>query len=339
MNKISVFFNEEQLQFQPKYEWVLGKKIKHPESTQRAQSIYRALKKEKDLFDIQQTPSIPLKALRDSHNNQLITLYTSAQQLAEGVTFHPCVFPQLKSTQPDPTNINHAGFYCFDSGTPLSRNTWTAAAWSAASAWHAAQALLKEKSRVTYALSRPPGHHATREAFGGYCYFNNASIAAKLLAKKARVAILDIDFHHGNGTQEMFYDSDKVLTLSIHGDPKQHFPYFAGFPNEVGVRDGEGYNMNFILPDGTKLDRYMKTLKRDIIPAIEHFEPDYLILCAGFDTYIHDPIGSFALTTPDYGKIGKLLSRLELPTAVIQEGGYFTKDLGNNVVSLLKGFF
>lgn len=337
MDKIPVFFNIEQLNFQPKYEWVLGKKIKHPETTRRAQSIYRALKKEPEAFDIITTPEIPLLALRQTHNSQLITLYSTAQNIPEGETFHPCVFPQRKTAQPDPNNINHAGFFCFDSGTPLNNNTWTAATWSAASAYHAAKQVGRGKSRVAYALSRPPGHHANKESFGGYCYFNNAAIAARELRKKGRVAIVDIDFHHGNGTQDIFYENDQVLTISIHGNPKRHFPFFAGFPEEVGSGKGKGFNMNIILPDGSGLKPYLKTLKTIVLPAVQHFEPDYLIIAAGFDTYIHDPIGSFELSTQDYEKIGQVLASIKLPTTVIQEGGYFTRDLGDNVVSFLKG--
>jgi acetoin utilization deacetylase AcuC-like enzyme len=336
--KIPVFFNEEQLSFQPKYEWVLGKKIKHPETTRRAQSIYRALKTESRLFSIQPTPDIPVAAIRQSHNYQLITLYSTAQSMPEGEIFHPCVFPQRKTAHPDPTNINHAGFYCFDSGTPLNRDTWVAAAWSAASAYHAAKEVRSGQSKVSYALSRPPGHHANRDSFGGYCYFNNAGIAARALRKQGRVAIVDIDFHHGNGTQDMFYDNEHVLTISIHANPKRHFPYFAGFPEEVGSGKGEGYNMNIILNDGTGATEYIKTLKNIVLPAVRHFEPDYLVVAAGFDTYEHDPIGSFKIKTPEYELIGKTLSLLDLPTVIIQEGGYFTRDLGANVVSFLKGF-
>jgi acetoin utilization deacetylase AcuC-like enzyme len=326
------------MEFRPKYEWALGNRIKHPESTRRAESIFRALKKSKDLFEIIDPPKIPLKAIRDSHNYQLITLYNTATSLPEDREFYPSVFPQRMKAKPDPTNVFHAGFYCFDSGTPLNNKTWSAAAWSAATAYYAANNVLKKKSDVSYALSRPPGHHAARDTYGGYCYFNNAAIAAKLLKKSGRVAVVDIDFHHGNGTQEVFYKDDQVLTISIHGDPREHFPYFCGFQSEIGSGKGEGYNSNIILPNGTNLSQYLKTLRKTVIPLIKRYEPQHLIICAGFDTYKLDPIGKFALDTPDYQKIGMEFQKLKLPTVIVQEGGYFTRDLGNNVVSFLSAF-
>ncbi|MCR9204085.1 MAG: histone deacetylase family protein [Halobacteriovoraceae bacterium] len=335
-NKLPAFFHVKQLDFHPKYEWALGNRIKHPETTKRAENIYRNLKKE-EWIEITEPPSIPLKAIRDSHNYQLITLYNTAMTLPDEATFYPSVFPQRKIAKPDPTNITHAGFYCFDSGTPLNNKTWQAASWSAASSFYAAKNVLKT-GKVAYALSRPPGHHATRDTYGGYCYFNNAAIAAKLLRTKGRVALLDIDFHHGNGSQEIFYRDDRVFVASIHGDPREYFPYFAGYPSEVGEGKGEGLNQNLILPAQTKIKAYLSALRNTIIPAIKRFEPSYLIVSAGFDTYKLDPIGNFALETEDYEKIGKEIAKMKLPTVICQEGGYFTKDLGLNVVSFLSGF-
>lgn len=335
--KLPVFFHTKQLEFRPKYEWALGNRIKHPESTKRAESIYKAIKANKEFFELHQPERVPLAQLRATHSYELMTLYNTAQSLEENAPFYPSVFPSMKMN-PDPTNVKHAGFYCFDSGTPLDRNTWTAATWSCASAFEAGKVVESGKSSIAYAISRPPGHHATKDSYGGYCYFNNAAIVAKRLRKKGRVVILDIDFHHGNGTQEIFYRDDKVYTISIHGDPRDYFPFYWGFPSETGSGKGEGYNMNVILPSQTKIRNYIKTLKEVIFPAILSYEPQYLIIAAGFDTYELDPIGDFALTTPDYQKLGKLLKQLNLPTVILQEGGYFTKDLGKNVVSFLKGF-
>lgn len=337
--KIPAFFHTAQLEFHPKYEWALGNRIKHPESTKRAESIFKALKKNSDKFELVEPARIPLKAIRDSHNYQLITLYNTAISLGEGETFYPSVFPQRMKARPDPTNIYHAGFYCFDSGTPLNNKTWSASAWSASSAYHAADFVLKQKGKYAYALSRPPGHHASRDTYGGYCYFNNAAIAAKHLRKHGRVAIVDIDFHHGNGTQEIFYKDDQTFFISIHGDPRHHFPYFCGFPSEIGQGKGEGHNLNIILDDGTTIKEYSKVLKETVMPAIRNFEPKFLILCAGLDTYELDPIGKFKLKTSDFAKIGEFFKKLNLPTVIVQEGGYHTKDLGKNVVSLLSGFY
>ena len=336
--KIPVYFHPDQFNFHPKYEWALGNRIKHPESTRRAESIFKELKKNSALFEFHQPPKIPLAALRDTHSYELINLYNTAATLPDGQEFYPSVFPQKNKTKPDPTNIRHAGFYCFDSGTPLNKDTWNAAAWSAASAYYAAKDVLQEKHKVTYSLSRPPGHHASKDSYGGYCYFNNAAIAAKVLKKKGRVVVLDIDFHHGNGTQDIFYKDDKCFVISTHGDPRLYFPFYKGFSNETGEGAGTGYNLNILLEENCTYKQYVKTLKKFVIPAIKSFEPDSLVISAGFDTYEHDPIGTSEFHTEDYYELGLLLKKLTLPTVVVQEGGYFTKDLGKNVNSFLKAF-
>lgn len=335
--KIKVFFHEDQLNFKPLYEWAFGEKIEHPETTGRAESILKALE-DSDLFQIEKPTSIPLGAIRQSHSYNLLTLYNTAKQLPAEQTFYPSVFPKGAQTKGDPTHIEHAGCYCFDSGTPLNSQTWTAATWSAACAVSAAKLLKKRSQSLTYALSRPPGHHASRDYFGGYSYFNNAVLAAKELRKVGRVALLDIDFHHGNGSQRHFYKDDRVLVLSIHGDPRKYYPFFAGFSSETGLNRGVGFNLNFPLPGGTEGVEYLKVLQEHVIPAIEHFSPDYFVISAGFDTYYLDPIGDFELTTRDFEKVAELLGRLKLPTAVIQEGGYHTKDLGLNVKAFLTAF-
>ncbi len=335
---LSIHFHPEQLEFHPKYEWALGNRIKHPETTRRAESIFREVKKSPQLFALKDPPEIPLAALREIHSYELLTLYNTASALSDGVEFYPSVFPQKNKTKPDPSNILHAGFYCFDSGTPLNRHTWNAAAWSAASAYYAAQEVVQGQGLTAYSLSRPPGHHASRVSYGGYCYFNNAAIAAKVLRRSGRVAILDIDFHHGNGTQDIFYRDDCCFVISLHGDPRKYFPFFKGFPTETGDGPGAGFNLNLLTEDNCSLKSYLKILKQNVIPAIERFEAEYLVISAGFDTYEKDPIGRGAFRTEDYFELGRYLKRLKLPTVIVQEGGYFAKDLGKNVVSFLKAF-
>jgi acetoin utilization deacetylase AcuC-like enzyme len=337
MNKMDVFFHPEQLEFAPKYEWALGNRIKHPESTKRAESIFKALSKDAR-FQLKEPKKIATTTLRTVHDFQLWTLYNSAKQLADNESFYPSVFLKNEQIRPDPTNLRHAGFYCFDSGTPLDNKTLKAASWSAACALDATKHVMSGKSPIAYALSRPPGHHASYDTYGGYCYFNNAAIAAHELKKKGRVAILDIDFHHGNGTQKIFYKDPNVLVVSIHGDPRQYFPYFMGFPHETGIEQGAGLNLNIILPTGTKYKAYEKALNDQAIPTIQAFDPAHLIISAGFDTYKLDPIGKFELETPDYHQMAKLLNKLNIPTVILQEGGYHTKDLGLNVHSFLTGY-
>jgi len=335
---IPVFFNEVQLEFKPLYEWAFGEKIAHPETTARAESILAALQGDPECFEFREPSEVPLAGIRQIHDYNLLTLYNTARDLPEDVTFYPSVFPKRTQAHGDPKNIQHAGSFCFDSGTPLNSNTWDAATWSAACAKDAAAILRSGEVSLTYSLSRPPGHHATRDLFGGYCYFNNAAIAAKHLRRVGRVVILDIDFHHGNGTQQIFYEDAKVLVISIHGDPREFYPFFSGHPEETGAAGGKGFNMNIPLPRGCSGKKYLSVLKRHVIPSIKHFDPAFLVVSAGLDTYVKDPVGDFTLDTDDFHTVGEVIGRMQLPTAVVQEGGYYTPHLGRNARSLLHGF-
>ncbi|MCA8923431.1 MAG: histone deacetylase family protein [Planctomycetes bacterium] len=333
-----VFFHEVQLEFKPLYEWAFGERIAHPETTARAESILSALSAEERKFRIVAPKSVPLGAIRKLHNYQLLTLYNTATQLPQGTTFYPSVFPKSEQARPDPTNIQHAGCFCFDSGTPLNAMTLEAASWSAACAHEAATYLRRKQARSTYALSRPPGHHATSKHFGGYSYFNNAAIAARYLRRHGRVAVLDIDFHHGNGTQQLFYNDPNVLFVSIHGDPREFYPYFSGHPNECGKGRGDGFNLNLPLPGACDGQEYMRVLREHAIPTIQNFGPEYLVISAGHDTYAKDPIGHFALEEADFDELGETLGRLGYPTVIVQEGGYCTRLLGRIVRIFLTGF-
>lgn len=334
---IPVYFHPDQLAFKPLYEWAYGEKIDHPETTARAESIVAALNQAPARFDFRQPEPLPLAELRSQHAPELLTLYQSAQTLPEGETFYPMVFPRATRHRADPTNLHHAGAFCFDSGTPLNARTWEAATWSAACARSAALAVLGGEVRAAYALSRPPGHHATYDEFGGYCYLNNAGFAAQTLRGAGRVAILDIDFHHGNGAQSMFWEDDQVLTVSIHGDPRDYFPWFAGFPGETGEGRGRGFNLNLTLPGGADLEAWLEQLEAYALPRIRLFEPDFLVVCAGFDAYHLDPVGRHVLQTDDFAVLGGRLGALGLPTVIVQEGGYYAPDLGLNARALLEG--
>jgi acetoin utilization deacetylase AcuC-like enzyme len=331
------FFHEAQLEFKPRYEWAFGEKITHPETTARAESILAALQGVPDLFVIHEPKEIPLSALRALHSYQLLTLYTAAEQLEDDQDFHPTVFPKLKRGQGDPTNLQHAGAYCFDSGTPLNAQTMTAASWSAACAREAARAVRRSETRLAYALSRPPGHHVERDLFGGYCYFNNPAIAVRELKRGHRIAVIDIDFHHGNGTQSLFYRDPAVLVVSLHGDPREHFPFFSGFATETGLGDGDGFNVNIVLPDNTDGPAYLAAMNAYALPAVRMFDPEFIVVAAGLDAYERDPIGAFKLTTEDFTRVGELIGGLGRPIAAVQEGGYYTSHLGRNAVALLRG--
>jgi acetoin utilization deacetylase AcuC-like enzyme len=335
---LPVFFHRLQLDHKPVYEWAMGERLAHPETTYRAETILQAIEAESGRFTVIEPTDIPRSLLTGVHHKDLLELYQRAREIPLGQNFYPSVFPKRADTRGRPDDIRQAGYFCLDSGTPLTSTTWDAAYWSAASAAAAAVAVESGKTKVAYALCRPPGHHASRDLFGGYCYFNNAAIIARRFRGHGRVAILDIDFHHGNGTQDIFYRDPSVLFISIHGEPKEYFPFFSGYAHETGAASGAGFTMNHPLPKGCDGQEYLRVLSTHVIPALKAFEPSLLILSAGFDTYLKDPIGAFALTTEDFNTVGGLLAGLDYPTVILQEGGYCVEELGLNVVSFLRAF-
>lgn len=336
--KLNVYFHGDQLKHKPVYEWAFGEKLSHPETTTRADNILAALKDDPDAYALFTPEKAPLQMLRDIHDRRLISLYKAACNLPEGETFYPSLFPKRNRVIADEHDIRHSGYFCFDSGTPLASTTWLAATWSAACADSAARLIELGTDTAAYALCRPPGHHATRDLFGGYCYFNNAAICASRLRKHGRVAIIDIDFHHGNGTQGIFYSDPEVLFVSIHGDPKEFYPFYWGHERESGRGAGMGFNINIPIPEGCDGQEYLRVLSKKALLAIKKFAPAALVVSAGFDTYREDPIGRFKLETADFHHVGEALGKLKLPTVIVQEGGYCTDKLGANVSSFLTGF-
>lgn len=329
-----VFFSEAQLEFEPGYEWALGEKIAHPEHAARAESILGTLGRD-PAFEVRPPESLPGGLLRRQHADALITLYETAASMPEGETLYPSVFPR-DTRSGDPRNLHHAGAFCFDAGTPLSARTLDAVTWSAATA-HAAARALMAGAPAAYALSRPPGHHATRDLFGGYCYVNNCGLAARALRRRGRVAIIDIDFHHGNGTQALFYRDPQVLTVSLHGDPREFFPYHAGYADERGAGRGLGYNLNLPLAAGCDGQAWLRTFDAEALTAVRAYAPAALVVAAGFDGYTKDPLGEFTLETADFEVIGERIGRMGLPTVMVQEGGYHVAHLGRNVGAFLRG--
>jgi acetoin utilization deacetylase AcuC-like enzyme len=192
-----------------------------------------------------------------------------------------------------------------------------------------------EKRRIC--TCRPPGHHAGKDYAGGYCFINNASVAAHWLSSSGKVAVLDIDYHCGNGTQDIFYERADVLTISIHADPHVEYPYYAGYASETGSGAGAGFHKNFPLERDTDDARYLSALE-EALSLIRKFAPRYLVVSAGMDIYADDPLGTIKVTTPGIGEIGRRISALELPTVIIMEGGYNNDALGRNIVTLLGEF-
>ena len=232
--------------------------------------------------------------------------------------------------------VGQCGWHLGDGSCPITPRTWEAARASAATAAHGAKLVL-EGERLAYALCRPPGHHAAADMAAGFCYFNNAAIAAALLTEAGRrTAILDIDVHHGNGTEAIFYDRADVLTVSIHAHPKRFYPFFWGYAEETGRGEGEGFNLNLPLERGTAITPYRAALEA-ALTRIADFAPDVLVLAAGLDIAVDDPFRGFAIATPEFEVIGRDIAQLGKPMLVVQEGGYPSPSLGPNLASLLKG--
>jgi acetoin utilization deacetylase AcuC-like enzyme len=231
------------------------------------------------------------------------------------------------------------GAFCFDTATPIVAGT-AAAAHAAVDVALSAAARVVGGERLAYGLCRPPGHHAARGMLGGYCFFNNAAIVAEWLRRESgyeRVAILDVDYHHGNGTQQIFWERGDVLYVSLHADPDRAYPYYSGYASERGAGEGQGSTLNLPLPARTGLDGYAPAL-RDGLAAIAAFGPDApLVLSLGFDTFERDPIGDLALRTDDYGELGRMIAATGLPIVALQEGGYAIDAIGANARAFLRG--
>ncbi len=246
----------------------------------------------------------------------------------------------MNSTIPE-SLIGQLGYYSFAADCSIVAGTWNAASEAAAIAQTAADAVINssDPNPTAFGLCRPPGHHAGVDQFGGYCYLNNAAIAAQRLLDKgaSRVAVLDVDYHHGNGTQSIFYERSDVLFASIHADPKVEFPYFAGHAGETGTGAGAGWNLNLPLPHGTGIESWGAALNL-ALGRIADSGAEAIVVSLGVDTFKGDPISRFLLDTSDYPVIAARIAGLGLPTVVVQEGGYAVEAIGTNVAAFLTGF-
>ncbi len=265
----------------------------------------------------------PIRAVHDG--NFVSYLKQVCEKLEPKQPVYPYVFPLRRPHRRPKDLALRAGYYCIDTFTPLDRNAYRAARATVGVALAGAEELLRGRPAV-YALCRPPGHHAERRVFGGFCYFNNAAIAAHRLAREGRVAMLDIDFHHGNGAQDIFWSRDDVLTISIHGHPNFAYPYFSGFADEAGEGAGRGVNRNFPLDEDVGDEVYLNTLDK-ALELVTRFRPQFLVVPLGFDTMRGDPTGSFALTTGAMRTIGQRLPATGIPLLLVQEGGYSLRNL------------
>ena len=249
----------------------------------------------------------------------------------------PNIHPDRRDFSYPDSAVGQAGYHMADTACPIGAATWESAYWSAQTAIHATRLILNGE-RAAYGLSRPPGHHAFSDIAGGFCFLNNAAVAAQQLrVRYERVAILDVDLHHGNGTQGIFYARDDVLTVSLHADPVRFYPFFWGHAAERGEGRGLGYNYNLPLPRGSTDEPFLEALEA-AMHRIRVFAPGALVIALGLDAFEGDPFGGLGVTTPGFARIGQMLSKLSLPTVVIQEGGYLCDALDDNLSSFMDGF-
>lgn len=313
------------------------------EKPERADYVHRALQAQ-GIGPIVEPLEFPIGIIERVHAPRYVRFLQQAwgmwTALGHSHDAFPAVWP-VRTFRDDVEPDDFAarlGLYSFDSGTPLTSGSWVAAK-AAADVALTAQKLVSGGERAAFALSRPPGHHAGPDFLGGYCFLNNAAIAAQACRDDGaqRVAILDVDYHHGNGTQAIFYERSDVLFLSIHGDPMTEFPFYLGHANETGRGAGEGYNWNYPLPAGSSNAQWFDALA-DAGRRLLSFKPDVLIVSLGVDTFADDPISKFQLRQPEYLRLGARLAAFGLPTVFVFEGGYAVAEIGENVAHVLRGF-
>jgi acetoin utilization deacetylase AcuC-like enzyme len=269
----------------------------------------------------------------------LSTAWEEWQRIAPGTQPLPMSWPVRGMGQRKPESVSgRLAYYALDACTPITATSWQAARAAADVALSGVD-LIQAGARAAFALCRPPGHHATRDNFGGYCFLNNAAIAAQALRDggAARIAVLDVDYHHGNGTQAIFYDRADVAFASLHGHPAAEYPYFLGYEDETGAGDGVGFNHNYPLHAGTGWSLYGPALA-DAAAQLRAYAPDALVVSLGVDTYEKDPISKFKLVHDDYFRIGESVAGIGVPTLFVMEGGYAVDEIGVNAVNVLEGF-
>ena len=331
------FYSDHQSGHAPALELQNGELVAHAEKTARVEAIKQALS------DIQPAQDFGLAPILAVHDADYISFLKRAHTdwLAAGRTgdAFPYVFPVVGRR---PLNLKRIdaelGRYAYDCGTPVAAGTWDAVYWSVQTALTGLEAVLDTKQSA-FAFCRPPGHHAGPDYMGGYSYLNAAAAAAQSARDKGtkRVAILDVDYHHGNGTQDIFYDRADVLTISLHADPVMDYPFYWGHADEAGEGEGAGFNLNLPMPRGTTWPQYKEQLGI-AIQQVKTFDPQLLIVPYGADTYAKDPISFFKIETPEYTEMAQMIAALNLPALICMEGGYAIEALGANVSAFIAGF-
>ena len=334
------FFDERQWLHDPRHFMANGNKLPNPEQPKRIEVLRAGAEAAGCVFEAPKDAGIgPIAAV---HTAEYLTflknIYRRWQYIdGAGDEVIPNIHPIRRSDGYPKSATGQSGYHQADTACPIAQGTWEAAYWSAQSAITGADVLIGG-TQSAYVLSRPPGHHAFSDLAGGFCFLNNSGIAAeRLRAKGFRPAIVDVDVHHGNGTQGMFYKRDDVLTVSIHADPDRFYPFFWGHAQERGEGRGLGYNLNLPLPRGTDDDGFAKALET-ALERVSLFGADVLVVALGLDASIDDPFQGMAVSQDGFARIGSMLAGLEIPVLFVQEGGYLCDSLGDNLTRCLDGY-
>lgn len=337
---MKAIFDERQWSHNPKHFLANGRVLPNPEQPERIKVLRAGAVAAQCDFEAPEDAGLgPIAAVHSPEYLTFLQTIHARWQHIEGASDEviPNIHPRSRTDAYPKSAVGQAGFHQADSACPIAAGTWQAAYWSAQSAVAGADAIASGE-RAAYVLSRPPGHHAFSDQAGGFCFLNNSAIAAmRLRAKGLRTTILDIDVHHGNGTQGIFYERDDVLTVSIHADPARFYPFFWGHGHERGAEAGLGYNLNLPLARGSNDDIFLATLDT-ALARVSAFGTDALVIALGLDAYIGDPFKGLAITTPGFARIGAGIAGMNMPTLFVQEGGYLCEELGENLTSILMGF-
>ena len=339
---MNVYYSEAHRKHEPPFEiFDGGLRVPYLENPDRMDRIVDALRAT-DWVEIIEPTDFGIDPIYAVHDKDYMDFLASAwtewlaTEAKDKSTLLPSTFALRRHPQKPTSLLGRAGYYMMDLSACIVEGTYQAALASANCVLGAAEAVANSES-AAFALCRPPGHHAGKDYAGGYCFLNNAAVAANWLSTKEKVALLDVDYHCGNGTQDIFYERDDVLTISIHADPNFEYPHYAGYANETGSGPGLGYHKNFPLTRGTDDAGYFLALE-EALGLISTFAPTYLVVSAGMDIYADDPLGTLKVTTEGIGEIGKRISALGLPTVLVMEGGYNNEALGRNMVTFLSTF-
>jgi acetoin utilization deacetylase AcuC-like enzyme len=338
------FYSDRQRLHAPAGEFNRGRLVQPFERPERAERLIAAVR-EAGISFIEEPAEFPLTHAQGVHDPQYVSFIQGAYAEWLGDGREGDALPiawairGLRSDRVPHSIDGKLAYYSFDGMTPIMSGTWAAVSSAMNVALGGASLIASGQARAAFSLCRPPGHHAATDYFGGYCFLNNAAIAAQYFRDQgaARVAVLDVDYHHGNGTQEIFYKRSDVLYASIHADPATDFPYFLGYADETGAGVGEGCNRNFPLARGADWSRWSEALEA-ACAAVTAFGPDVLVVSLGVDTLKGDPLAAFALDSEDFLRIGERIAQLDKPTHLVMEGGYAMDEIGVSAVNVLRGY-